>query len=835
MIKVAMLFVSANYEFNPYAIPVFAAALAISLLGIGVLVHERASRVSVSFFLVTQTTALWLFCFSWMYSAKEEVFALMWAKAAYLALPFLPSAIFKFTGESLHNNHERYKRFVDLSWVLSSFFVIVILTTNVLIAGLYHYPWGYYPRYGWLSIPFLIFFFGMIMASLHCFYVEYRKAESGTYKERIKSLMIAFAFGYVASVDYFAKFGIPVYPFGYVFVFCFLALAARTIWRYHLIDITPSMAAAQISATMKDLLIICDNDGLIQTVNKAMRSKCGYGQEELIGKPISELIVDSNNEFIKPAFLLRQQMVKDQEMIFCTKGGEQFHVSVAISPFEGPDHTPIGFVLIARDITMQKRAEAVSKLAAIVEHSDDAIISNTLEHGLITSWNKGAEHIYGYTASEVLGRPISILASGGHNDEMYRNLEQIKMGHHIDQREIMHIKKDGTQIYVSLSISPIKDMSGKVIGASAIARDITERKRAEAALQEAHEKLKVSLRELEERNREFSILTAMNELLQSCITKEEACKVIERSLKLLFPDAEGAIYFFRPSQNILEMIACWGSQSLEQVFGREDCLGLRQGRFHLTQVTGEPKLELCCKHLQQLVRGDYLCIPMMAQGETLGVLCLRKVAAESVLKGKSENSEPYLPESKQNLALAVAEPIALALANLKLRETLLNQAICDPLTGLFNRRYLEEYLERELQRAIRNNRSVGIILLDIDNFKKFNNTFGHEAGDALLSAFGKFLQGRIRGFDFVCRYGGEEFLIIMPEVSLEGTLKRAEELCEAVKQMNMEHRGQQLDQITLSAGVSVFPQNGSTREVLLRAADEALYRAKAEGRDQAVA
>ncbi len=187
------------------------------------------------------------------------------------------------------------------------------------------------------------------------------------------------------------------------------------------------------------------------------------------------------------------------------------------------------------------------------------------------------------------------------------------------------------------------------------------------------------------------------------------------------------------------------------------------------------------------------------------------------------------------LAMAVAENIAFSLANLKLHETLYIQSTHDPLTGLFNRRNMEETLDRELHRMARKGRSLGIIMLDLDHFKKFNDTFGHQAGDALLRELGAFLQKNIRGEDFACRYGGEEFVIILPETSLENTRQRAEQLRKEAGHTTIIYRGKSLDAITVSMGVAAFPEHGTTADELLRAADTALYRAKEEGRDRVVA
>jgi diguanylate cyclase (GGDEF)-like protein len=185
------------------------------------------------------------------------------------------------------------------------------------------------------------------------------------------------------------------------------------------------------------------------------------------------------------------------------------------------------------------------------------------------------------------------------------------------------------------------------------------------------------------------------------------------------------------------------------------------------------------------------------------------------------------------LALSVAEDMALALANLRLRETLRSQAIRDPLTGLFNRRYMEETLERELNRVKRQGAPLGVIMMDLDHFKQYNDTYGHSAGDDLLSALGSLIKSQIREEDIACRYGGEEFLLILPGTSMEVTLERAEILRQAVQEMHLRYRS--LKPITLSLGVAVYPDHGDTGLEIIQAADAALYRAKQAGRDRVMA
>jgi diguanylate cyclase (GGDEF)-like protein len=176
----------------------------------------------------------------------------------------------------------------------------------------------------------------------------------------------------------------------------------------------------------------------------------------------------------------------------------------------------------------------------------------------------------------------------------------------------------------------------------------------------------------------------------------------------------------------------------------------------------------------------------------------------------------------------------MALSNLKLREALRQQSIRDSLTGLFNRRYMEETLEREIRRAEREKKPVGIIMFDIDHFKNFNDLSGHDGGDAMLRELGAYLSKSMRGGDIVCRYGGEEFVAVLPGASLEETRKRAEDLRQGVKEMPVYHLGKPLGRCTISLGVSAFPDHGLNSEIILKGADSALYRAKNEGRDKVV-
>jgi diguanylate cyclase (GGDEF)-like protein len=220
---------------------------------------------------------------------------------------------------------------------------------------------------------------------------------------------------------------------------------------------------------------------------------------------------------------------------------------------------------------------------------------------------------------------------------------------------------------------------------------------------------------------------------------------------------------------------------------------------------------------------------MMAQGRTLGVLYLEFApAVELALRpGSTEN----LRASLQLLATGVAGQTAMAFSSLNLRQKLQEQSIRDPLTELFNRRFMDETLEREMLRATRQSRPLSIILIDIDHFKRFNDTFGHDAGDHVLQSVANLLRTFFRASDICCRRGGEEFAIILPDSSLQNAVVRANALRTEVKRLTLSCDNQDLGSITISLGVAGFPEHGSRADTLLKTADRRLYKSKASGRD----
>jgi diguanylate cyclase (GGDEF)-like protein/PAS domain S-box-containing protein len=362
---------------------------------------------------------------------------------------------------------------------------------------------------------------------------------------------------------------------------------------------------------------------------------------------------------------------------------------------------------------------------------------------------------------------------------------------------------------------------------SCIVRDISVEREAEHALQLTHDKMQSMISELERRNLERTILTEMGSVLQACVSLDEAFAAISRFGPRLFPTAGGALYVYSHSRSELELAAGWIAPAggFREIMSPTDCWGLRQGHPY-DRTDGS---NLTCAHVGGDSEVSYLCVPLTAQGETLGVLHLRAAIPPAVNDGAHDG----LTVNRQ-LVATVCDQITLGLANLRLRETLRQQSILDPLTGLYNRRYMEESLRREIARAIRSGRPLAVIMADLDHFKTFNDTFGHEAGDTVLTEVGLVLKQSVRVSDIACRYGGEEFAFVLPDTTPEGTVKRAEAIRARIADLHVQQRGRNLGGLTVSLGIALLPDHGSTPEDLLRAADVALYRAKQAGRNQAI-
>lgn len=331
-------------------------------------------------------------------------------------------------------------------------------------------------------------------------------------------------------------------------------------------------------------------------------------------------------------------------------------------------------------------------------------------------------------------------------------------------------------------------------------------------------RLEQTIQEMHARDADRDIVGEIKGRLIACRASQEAYDVLKHFAPRLFPYAQGALYLRSVAgEATFERVAEWGGfKHRRRAFGQEQCRAL----CHMKPYWAEhgDANGLGCQHVVPGHAGCTLCVPLLTEGEALGVLHL---ATEAVAMS------PW----KRKLAEELGNYFAMLLASLRLRERLSDEAIRDARTGLFNVRYMEETLRREL--AVRTRRSIGIIMIDIDHFKKFNSKFTLAGGDALLRAFAGFLQNQIRPGDVACRYGGEEFLLILPGASLEVAEHRAEKLRKDVKKLAVAFEGKPLGRISISLGVTVSSADSQTGSVL-QGAIHALRQAKREGRDRVV-
>jgi diguanylate cyclase (GGDEF)-like protein len=353
-----------------------------------------------------------------------------------------------------------------------------------------------------------------------------------------------------------------------------------------------------------------------------------------------------------------------------------------------------------------------------------------------------------------------------------------------------------------------------------------ERREHARELQESNARLTSSLQAAEIRGKEIVLLTELSGVLQSCQAPNEIFAAVQNYAGFLFPEEAGALYLMNETRDAVTRGPHWGElTSAATSFPLEDCWALRRGTTFPISPASQGLVcgHAACRETQgNGFGGGYVCQPLVAQNHLMGLLY-------------REAYGPAFAEGADQLATMLAEQVSLALANLDLREQLRSQAIRDQLTGLYNRRFLEDALTRETGRAARSGEPVAVAILDVDHFKRVNDTYGHEAGDAVLRELGQALLKTIRKTDIVGRFGGEEFLMLLPGATVEVAQARALAVLEAVRAMEVViPNGAPLNHITASIGVAAMPLHVARGDALVAAADAALYQAKGQGRNRVV-
>ena len=437
--------------------------------------------------------------------------------------------------------------------------------------------------------------------------------------------------------------------------------------------------------------------------------------------------------------------------------------------------------------------------------------------GRITDVNPFMIDMLGYTHAELVGKALWEIGPVRDIEASQAAMRRLQDKQYIRYEDLPLETKSKQRVQVEF-VSNVYTVDGAGVIQCNV-RDITARKHAEAAVLKLNEDLLARIAEMEQSDREMVRLNGMTDLLHACATPEEAYEVISVMAGEAFAGHSGFLAVLHAGDQRLDTVARWGDESaIVSAFAVGDCWAMRRGRPH---EVAHPHDGLVCRHFAGQPAGGYLCVPLNVRGETLGLLCVMGASGSARRAGVT-----------QQVAVAMGEAIKLSISNLRLREKLRQQATLDSLTGLYNRRVLDECLPRELHAALRRKAPLCIAMLDLDHFKQFNDTFGHEAGDVVLAEVGRLLRDNVRRSDIACRYGGEEFVLVFPDSSLEDAKVRVEKLCALVKHLALDHGDRPLGSVTLSAGVALAQVDGSTPSEILRAADEALYAAKQAGRDR---
>ncbi len=344
-------------------------------------------------------------------------------------------------------------------------------------------------------------------------------------------------------------------------------------------------------------------------------------------------------------------------------------------------------------------------------------------------------------------------------------------------------------------------------------------------LEESYEKLNIGMLELKEHNEKITLLVEMSDILLACGSIKELSNVTAKYCEKILNFSSGLFFIKHPTENLLEISASWGSPTLHKsTLLYAQCWALRLRHLHQVDASSA---ELICEHIKI---GDkkpisYFCVPLMAQNDIYGLLYLEIIQNEN---------QPSLSENEKLVINAFAELAALSLANVRLRENLRSQSIRDPLTSLYNRRYLEDFLFKQLHQAERTKKSLAVLMIDFDYFKNINDVYGHDAGDLVLKELAKILQEDVHESDSASRYGGEEFILVLYDTNAERAKQRAENARKSIKNLQIRYGAQVIKSVSVSIGVAIYPQDGKTGPELIEAADKALYYAKNNGRDQII-
>lgn len=598
--------------------------------------------------------------------------------------------------------------------------------------------------------------------------------------------------------------------------------------------------------SVSDGVVIADArqaDQPVLFVNRAFEMLTGYAADEVRDRNCRFLQGEDRGQ---PAIVTLREAIREVRPTRVVlrnyrKDGELFWNQVTLTPVPGEDGEVVRFVAILRDVTAERALEdqieqqrareralqdSEERFRQIAEHLDDAVWLTPVVGRQALYANRACEGAWGRRpaapGTEAWLRPIH----PEDRDAARTLVSSARRAHDPPAEAEFRVSAEtGKERWMRGRVVPILDLEKeREVRRMVIVQDITEQHRIQEKLRRTNDTLAATVQELARRNLQMLALNETVDHLQGCATVQEAEEVLEECVPEIFPQEAGGLYLLDGQRTALQPLVVWGAPApTDRPFPPEQCQALRRNRDFWTEASHPPA---SCDHYRRQPEISDLCLSLRSHSQALGLLHLR------VAIGDDPDGAQDLKAGVLRFAVNAAEQLALTLANIQLRESLHTQAIQDPLTGLYNRRFFNDALDRELRRATRRDSSTALLMIDLDHFKRVNDERGHEAGDHLLQTVAETLRNGVRAEDVIARYGGEEFMVLLPDTGLAEGVILAERLRESFKSLPADPP---FGPFTFSVGVAARPDHGTTVEELLQAVDDALYRAKREGRDRVVA
>ncbi len=506
-----------NYTFNPHAVPLFLTAVLLTALGSVVLVREKASQVSLKFFFLTSTLSIWLFCFSMMYCAELPEVALSWSKLAYIGVPFLPVSIYLFALSILQLSSHYKIRFWSIM-LMATGFSGAALFTNQFITHVQLFNWGYYPQYGLLSLPFLAFFFTLMVLSIKHYWNAYKITPTHSrHHHRVTLFLIAFLIALLGAVDYLVKFGIPIYPVGFLPISIFALLAAFTVRRFHLQDIPSTYSINEVMDHLGDALLVLDRDGAIRVVNETACTLFEIKEKDLIGKSIHCIApqIISQNQWNN--LIDHDTPVKQAEIDITTDKGKEIYASISANSMKDKKNEFLGIICLVRDLSeIKKEQEARKKIEERMNLLfNSKIIGITIANfnGNIIEGNDAFLQMLGLTEKDMPCKWTKLTPEEWQPKDEFA-VQELKMKGTATPYEKEYFYKDGSRVPILIGAALLPESQNEC---ACFILDITEQKKAEQKIQHLNFDLE---KRVEQRTEELKDLVQELEAFSYSISHE---------------------------------------------------------------------------------------------------------------------------------------------------------------------------------------------------------------------------------------------------------------------------------------------------------------------------